>query len=49
MKISNYLKKFKEKYEIADQQFMEAAVIPYSTLSSPPLNDRHFAKLGGGD
>ena len=21
--------------------------IPYSTLSSPPLNDRHFAKLGG--
>ena len=22
--------------------------IPYSTLSSPPLNDRHFAKLGGG-
>ena len=27
MKICNYLKKFKEKYEIADQQFMEAAVI----------------------
>ena len=22
--------------------------VPYSTLSSPPLNDRNFAKLGGG-
>ena len=24
-------------------------VLPYSTLSSPPQNDRHFAKLGGED
>ena len=24
-----------------------AKLIPYSTLSSPPLNDRDFAKLGG--
>ena len=23
-------------------------ILPYSTLSSPPQNDRHFAKLGGG-
>ena len=30
------------------RQLGEIRILPYSALSSPPLNDRHFAKLGGG-
>ena len=31
-------------------KLLKFSYIPYSTLSSPPpLNDRYFAKLGGGD